>query len=151
MNSTVLDDALRYLDLGISVLPLAQQSKRPPKRFRWKKYQNVRATEDQARTWFDRSDYNVGIICGSVSGGVTVRDFDDADVYDRWATRNPKLATTLPTVRTGRCRHVYFRSEFSGIRNVEGGELRGETAYVVAPGRSIRAEDGTNGSDHSKG
>jgi hypothetical protein len=65
---------------------------------------------------------------------LTVRDFDDPEVYAEWARENPDLAATLPIVETGRCRHVYFSGRFEGTKILRGGELRGDGAYVVAPG-----------------
>jgi hypothetical protein len=134
------DDALRtvleYREMGIATIPLAARAKVPPKGFRWKRWQREIPTETDLRTWFQHTDFNIGIVCGQVSGGLAVRDFDDMKVYENWAQQQPRLAATLPTVETGRPgRHVYFRTaERHGVNVLADGELRGEGAYVVAPG-----------------
>lgn len=80
----------------------------------------------------------IAIVLGAASGGLMVRDFDTADGYHAWAAREPRLASILPTVRTGKGYHVYARTAspiatrvFHGPGEPEPGELRGEGSYVV--------------------
>lgn len=75
----------------------------------------------------------LALICGPVSGGVVVRDFDDMPAYERWATEHPDLAATLPTVQTARGCHIYFKSDHDCIKKIgDTGELRG-AGYVLLP------------------
>lgn len=145
-NSATLETAMDFLRRGISVIPLSPRDKTPARE--WREYQNRRATEDDVHWWFDGSDYNLGIICGEISHGLAVRDFDAPGSYDRWKAEYPVEARRLPTVSTGRCggRHVYFRIKpgvLSEIRQTKpgkggislgDGELRADIGcYVVAP------------------
>ena len=132
-TSTLLDAARSYLVGGFSVIPLEARGKKPA--LDWKVYQQRRPTESELVRWFYRSERNLGLVTGRISGGLTVIDFDDergwndwiAEDFDRWL---------FPTVTTGKGKHVYVKTEVpSGnrryvSRNID---LRGEGGYVVAP------------------
>jgi hypothetical protein len=69
-----------------------------------------------------------------VSGGLAIRDFDKAGAYASWAAGHPKLADRLPTVKTPRGFHVYFRSRSERFCTFEDGELRGDAKhYTLLP------------------
>jgi hypothetical protein len=65
--STALASALAYLEMGLSVFPLAPREKKPPKNFRWEESQHALATEDQLKAWFDGTNNNLGVVTGKVS------------------------------------------------------------------------------------
>jgi len=89
---------------------------------------------DALRDVLERPDATgVAIICGAISGGLVVCDFDDDRAYARWVTSNYALAETLPSVKTSRGYHLYARCDDKKTRTLADGELRGEGAYVVAP------------------
>ena len=74
------------------------------------------------------------MLLGPASGGLLCRDFDVLDSYSRWAQGQPDLSRTLPTVETGRGRHVYLRSEWTGFVECGDGELRGDARhYSILP------------------
>lgn len=102
---------------------------------RWKPFQERRPTEAELRRWFrdGRKLDGLAVICGEVSGGLVCRDFDDASSYERWAGAHPELAKTLPTVKTDRGHHVYFRSSHRGISKLGDGELRGGGYCLLPP------------------
>ena len=133
----ILTAALEYLRRGLSVIPIAGKTKKPPRRFRWKKYQKTLPTEDDLRLWFDgRDDLGLAVILGAVSGGLVCRDFDTMESYDRWAADHPDLASLLPTVATARARHVYCRAPpaYHVFRDLGDGEFRGAIGhYCVLP------------------
>jgi hypothetical protein len=132
MNDNLLE-ALRLADLGVSVIPIRPASKVPALRS-WSRYQQARADRETLERWFERPETGLGVICGDVSDGLVVRDFDQQDAYDRWAREFRGLADSLPTVRTARGCHVYCRVRGSSrTRRFTDGELRGEGAYVVGP------------------
>ena len=61
----------------------------------------MRPDETTLRKLFARSDITgLGVVLGSVSGGLAVRDFDTVAPYYGWSASNPDDATRLPTVRT---------------------------------------------------
>ncbi len=76
------------------------------------------------------------MILGEASGGLCCRDFDKASgirAYKQWAAKHPKLASTLPTVKTGNGWHVYFIGP-EGFRDCGDGELRGDAGhYCLLP------------------
>lgn len=148
-----LQAALEFREWGWSAFPLFQ--KRPAVAY-WTTKGGRRAVE---RGWadfqrrapseqlilrmfqpdFDSSTYidGVAVVTGPVSGGLCVRDFDRADAYRDWAAANPALAGAVPTARTGRGFHVYFRLPAGHgpvYRNLGDGELIGDGKhYIVAP------------------
>jgi len=132
MNDNLLE-ALRLTDLGVSVIPIRPASKVPALRS-WSRFQQARADRETLERWFERPETGLAVICGNVSDGLVVRDFDQQDAYDRWAREFRGLADSLPTVRTARGCHVYARVRGSSrTRRFPDGELRGEGAYVVGP------------------
>jgi hypothetical protein len=75
----------------------------------------------------------LAVVCGAISGGLTCRDFDEEAAYTEWRARYPHLAAKLPTVRTGKGFHVYFRSSCRSIRHLGDGELRGNGYCLLPP------------------
>ena len=141
-------EALEYHQRGWSIFPMHMSTKRPA--VRWKRYQTHPASKAKIRKWFQEKDYGLGVVFGEVSGGLICRDFDDMDSYHAWATKQPELAETLPTVATSRGRHVFARATAEHIAAVRsligkprrhwgdsgaaGGELRcGVGCYSVLP------------------
>jgi hypothetical protein len=72
------------------------------------------------------------VLCGSLDSGLTIRDFDTVESYNRWSAEHQDLARTLPTVRTRRGFHVWFRSNLPKLKKLGDGEYRGN-GYTVAP------------------
>jgi len=130
-TNSYLEAALDYHGRGWNVIPISAGTKRPALES-WKEWQEQWQTEKEIAEWFSDGTCGVGIICGEISGGLTVLDFDNADLYEAWAAENPSLADTLPTVRTGRGYHVYFRSNLTKSIKRDGFDLKA-TGYVVAP------------------
>lgn len=135
----LLNEARQYAAIGWSVLPVTHtpRPKSVPLKS-WSQYQTVKPDDATLRRWFARDRDGLAVVCGPVSGGLVVRDFDSLAAYDRWRASHPDLAKTLPTVATSRGRHVYIRSDFDGIREVtrEGvpeGELRGKGICILPP------------------
>ncbi|MCE9590085.1 MAG: bifunctional DNA primase/polymerase [Planctomycetes bacterium] len=139
---TFLPDALDYAARAWCILPVTHTPK--PKRVAlrsWKRWQASRPDEDTLRRWFARADLDgLAVVCGPVSGGLAVRDFDTLPAYERWMAMFPKLAAALPTVATYRGRHVYFRADMHRIIDVERdgvheGEYRGAGIVLLPPSR----------------
>ncbi len=75
-NHTLLAAAREYLRRGWSVIPIGK-AKRPALPT-WIPYQSQHPTDAEIVKWFSRkSVQGVALICGPVSAGLTVRDFDD--------------------------------------------------------------------------
>ncbi len=129
---SILDEALRYRGLGLSVIPIPKGAKQAETR--WKCYQQKVASTRMLERWFSTNQQNVAVVCGAVSSGLTVRDFDSHESYRRWAIEYPEFAKSLPTVSTARGLHVWARtSRVPKFRQFSDGELRTDKHYVVAP------------------
>lgn len=131
----MLREALHYLTLGISVIPLKPNSKEPL--LNWKEFQSRRAREDEVKGWFQTwKDVNIGIVTGSISG-VCVVDLDGPEGL----AEAKRLGLSSPlTTFGGKGEHLWFKHPASPISSVTnavriypGIDLRGEGGYVVAP------------------
>jgi hypothetical protein len=128
--SSLLAAALEYASRGWSILPLT--GKRPALRS-WARYQSGAASDATVRAWFRANGITgIGIVGGAVSGGVAVRDFDVSDSYHHWAAEHRALAANLPTAKTARGFHVYFRAPHELYRDLSDGELRGDSRHYTA-------------------
>ncbi len=132
---------LDYHDGGLSIIPV--NAKKKPAITGWKPYQKKQATREQVKRWellYLLAGF--AVVCGGVSGGLTILDFDVAGFYERWAALAGELAQTLPTQRTGGGGYqVAFRSNlktsndklaYSPGREIAI-ETRGEGGYAVLP------------------
>lgn len=78
------DIARNLRESGTSVIPL--KGKVPVGR--WQRYQTEHATDDDLQHWYGNGhDYNVGRVCGAVSGGRLVLDFDDPKAFDEFGAK----------------------------------------------------------------
>jgi hypothetical protein len=151
-DNPVIAAALDFHRRGWCVIPVLAANKKSS--ISWKLYQTTRPSESQVRKWFGAGKSNIGLICGAVSGGLTVLDFDDAGLYRAWAADHPDLAATLPTVRTDRGYHVYCRSGLAKSKQLDGIDLKA-SGYVLAPpsihpsGSSYRWINPLNGDLHT--
>jgi hypothetical protein len=126
--------ALTLLDNGFSVVPAIGKKPSTP----WRVYQIKRPQKTQIIKWFNKyRQVNIAVICGRVSGGLAVLDFDDAETYKKLSMH----LVGLPIVKTRKGYHVYLRCE-DLIRNkklaMRDGkvlvEFRGHGGYVIGPG-----------------
>ncbi|MFC1739245.1 bifunctional DNA primase/polymerase [Planctomycetota bacterium] len=110
-EQTILKWALEYHKTGINVLPAFYKGKSPPKGFEWQKYKTQRVTEQELYEWFGDGKWkNISAVTGPISGGLTALDFDSSKAYRWWTKKNPELAKKLPTSKSARGYHVFFRS-----------------------------------------
>ncbi len=73
--------ALQLLRGGYSVIPV--RNKRSL--FQWKEFQEHRPTEAQVEAWWvEYPDADIAVICGKVSGGLTVIDIDNLEIAKRF-------------------------------------------------------------------
>lgn len=116
----MIEEAQKYAALDWSIIPIRPGTKLPACRT-WKDYQTRRPDDETLRRWFAKRS-GLAVICGPISGGLMVRDFDDLEAYSRWQGSRPALAETLPTVETARGRHVYFRAALDELQSLSGKE-----------------------------
>jgi len=130
-------NAKKLVDKGFSVIPIKAKDKAPAIQS-WKEYQNRMPTEEELHVWFDPGDKNVGIICGRVSGGLVVVDFDDPAILDFLVDGGiDKFREKTLVVRTNKGYHVFFKVPVNLLQNRRFDNLKidikGEGGYVVAP------------------
>ncbi|HVT12983.1 MAG TPA: AAA family ATPase [Fimbriimonadaceae bacterium] len=95
-------------DAGWCLVPVPHGSKFPS--LPWKQYQTERPSLDRVREWFSGDENGVCAVCGAVSGNLVALDFDAPGSYEAWCAANAELARSLPTAKTTRGHHVFFRT-----------------------------------------
>ncbi len=140
--------ARRYRDLGFSVIPIMPDGSKSPAVDTWKDYMRRLPTDDELHLWFASGELvGIAIICGAVSGGLEVIDFDDILAYQAWLDdpniRDKADWRALPRVKTpSGGMHIYIRRNGIGssrkLAKDEKGrtliEVKAEGGYVLAPG-----------------
>ncbi len=122
-------------DSGISVIPL--NNKRPHFSIKWKQYQTAIPSEAIVNDWINQGFQSYGVICGYISQGIMVIDFDCPQLYDRFSIRFPNIAKTY-TVETKRGFHLYLKTKFNvSSRQFEKCDIKGDGGYVVGEGSCI--------------
>ena len=135
--------AKRYANLGFSFLPLKPRAKVPDLPS-WGEYQKRRPTDEEAAKWFSETR-NLGVVCGSVSGGLRVLDFESEDAFVYCFGEIAEIARHTPVSSTGRGYHLWTRLKGGGkpkstTYQKKGDaktwlplDVQGEGKYVVGP------------------
>lgn len=100
-RTSMLELARGYRDAGISVIPIRVDGSKAPAVATWKPFQSRLATDAELQAWFQRPA-GIALVCGRVSGGLEVIDFDDGSVFPAWRAATMALAANLPVVETDR-------------------------------------------------
>lgn len=153
MTGPILDAAREALLAGLSVVPPAEDgSKRPMGG--WKRYQRQRPTPEDLQQWYGGHGprRGIGLVCGAVSGGLELLEFENAEAYAEFvaAAKDAGLGELVERVEGGYLeespgggRHWLYRCpEIGGNTKLArrpglGGtvevliETRGEGGYVV--------------------
>ncbi|UCG53581.1 MAG: bifunctional DNA primase/polymerase [Candidatus Latescibacterota bacterium] len=114
----MLEEALRLVRAGISVIPIRTDGSKGPAMESWAPYVQRLPTEEELREWFnpDRRELGIAHICGMVSGGTFVIDFEDKDTFRLWASHAkdavPDWVEKTCTVETPRGYHVHLKIGF---------------------------------------
>ena len=131
-----LTHALRYCDLGFSVIPIIPGQKKPM--IKWEQYQNQRADKAQIEAWWYKwPNANIGIVTGEISDLFVV----DIDTEEGQANLLEYGFDSIvnPTVKTPRDgQHIYFKYPKGhditiGAGVIKGTDFRGNKGYVLAP------------------
>jgi hypothetical protein len=140
---SILDQAIAYVEHGLSVVPLRLDGSKGPAGGSWKWRQESIPKWTDLRADFHDRPAGIGIVCGVVSGGLEVLDFDAGDLFFPWRELVRLIVGKLPVVRTPKGFHVFYRcDEISGNakiayltgRKEAAIETRGEGGFVVAAG-----------------
>ena len=132
---SLLNRAKQLADCGYSVIPVqGDYSANEPKRaaIKWRQYQRRIAGDKELDAAFAADVTALGIVCGRVSQ-LLVIDFDEHFRYRRFCRHLPQFSRTY-TVKTRRGFHLYFRvSERVPSHQFDGGDIKGDRSYVIAP------------------
>ena len=129
----MLDFALKYLAMGISVIPLKPGDKTPllPS---WKEFQSRLASIEEVRAWFaSHPNANVGVVTGAISQ-LAIIDLDGPVGIESGRS----LGLVSPVIaRTGNGEQLYMRhpggNVCNAVKKYPGVDVRGDGGYVVAP------------------
>lgn len=147
----LVDAALKYAQMGFSVIPI-----RPDKKpyIKWEKYQTMKPTVAEIEEWWNHwPDAMIGIVTGKLSGICVVDQDKYKPEYDEAAALEyfPDNLVTPISVSPRGGLHLYFADQ-EGLTNnagaIPGVDYRGEGGYIIAPpsingsGKSYRWVDG---------
>lgn len=129
----MLNHALKYLRMGLSVIPLQPRGKDPL--ISWKKYQEILPMDNDIRSWWSTWPFaNIGIVTGTVSG-IAIVDLDGPEGMSQASLM--KLSSSVISL-TGNGKHLWYRNPVgvtvqNAVRICPGMDIRGEGGYIVAP------------------
>ena len=129
-QKTTFDWANEYSERNFSVIPLGRDKK--PAIRSWKELQERRATTEEIENWFFKTNNNIGIVTGKISGLIAV----DADGTNgiHWVKKN--LPVTTVANRTNKGFHYIFRYT-PGLKNrvraASEIDIRSDGGYIVVP------------------
>lgn len=123
-----LEEALRFLGDGMSVIPVDGKTKKPL--MAWEEFQRRIATTDEVKSWFTKWPHaSLGLVTGKVSGVIVV-DTEagaDLDLFDLGETPSSKTG--------GGGRHFFYAYEplRNAVRFAPLYDFRGDGGYVLVP------------------
>ena len=128
---------------GINVFPLIPHTKRPA--IPWEAFQERRVSEAEFERWFPQvRDTNYAVICGPVSKGLIIQDFERFEDFVTFYPSWQNLVNETLVVRTPHGgAHIYWRSpEGEGRRTRIFGQehpvdFLGRGGYALGPGCEI--------------
>jgi hypothetical protein len=135
----LLDAALKYRDMGFSVIPVMPGEKKPL--IKWESFQKTKADVKMITSWWSRTpNANVGIVTGKISN-LFVVDLDKyKDQYDDELSMQffPDSLITPSASTPQEGEHLYFsypdNFEISGRADEEIAiDFRAEGNFIVAP------------------
>lgn len=126
---SLINEALEYMELGFSVIPVNLNSKLPL--VKWKRLQGEAATEEELIEWWEKwPDANLGFITGAISNVVVI----DADTPERveWLRATYPTSVFQTTGRDGGGLHGFYRPNGQLVKTIAG----------VLPGVDIKGDGG---------
>ena len=138
-SRTMLQAALAYAEMGLSVLPCNRD--KTPATKQWKTFMEMRASYHVINGWsYAGRLQSVGIILGTISRGLVVIDLDGEEAITVFRKEFPALFGTY-TVTSGSRKgaHLYlYTEEIPPTTRTVGQpygniELRSNGSYVIAP------------------
>lgn len=132
-QNDVKTQALRWYDaFGVTPLPIKKNTKISA--IKWAHVQEHRPPRGVVLKWFSRNDVDLALMCGQVSNGLCVLDFDRMDLYEHWRDVHKYHHAETYSVKTRRGVHCYFWLDRLPDGTKIGDKLDVKaTGYVVAP------------------
>jgi len=140
MSNPLLEAALKYYDMGFSVIPITAGQKDPPY-FSWKPYQTTRATKEQITSWWTKwPKANIAIVTGKLSN-LFIADLDKyKEEYKEELALDffPDSLITATSLSPQKGEHLYFsfpdNFKLSGRSDQKLAiDFRAEGNYIIAP------------------
>ncbi|HUP78919.1 MAG TPA: bifunctional DNA primase/polymerase [Pirellula sp.] len=101
--------ATEYRDAGLSIIPLKMDGSKKPAIPTWEPFKKRFANDAELSNWYIRP-HGIGIVAGTVSGGLEVIDFDDGSLFEPWRKQVETIVCWLPIVETpSGGYHVFYR------------------------------------------
>jgi hypothetical protein len=126
--------ALDYLARGWAVMPILRQQEKKPA-IKWKHLQTRRPHENEVRHWFQKSNFNLGIITGAVSGFFAL-DVDGEEGFETILGQGDWPRTVETQSRPFRHQLWFALPDWkvsNAVKFLPGLDLRGDGGYVQAP------------------
>lgn len=150
---------VQYVAGGLSIIPIGDDKRpfgpalpRDPEtgKATWKPFQSRLATTEQVEQWARmRGVHGFAVVCGAISGGLLILDFDEPGFYEQWAALVGDDLDELPVQRTGggghqvavRCDQPGRNDQLAWMPDTDEPngrriaiETRAEGGYAVLPG-----------------
>lgn len=149
--ATVFEWARRYVEAGLSVIPVRSDGSKAPVFPDWRQYTDRLPTGEELAAWFDNDrGFGLGVVPGPASGNLAVMDFevrDGVSAFDVWkaglSAEQTKVVAQCPLIGTpSGGRHLWVRGtnprKGSILARTETGlifiEIRGTGQQVLVPG-----------------
>ncbi len=136
MSNPLLEAALRYLDMGLSIIPIIPGEKKPL--IKWEPFQERKADKKTIISWWSNDPKaNIGIVTGPISG-IAVVDIDTDEGKENILQYIPDSIVTPTTKTPGGGNHLFFiyPDNFdigNNARLIPGCDFRGKGGYVLVP------------------
>lgn len=114
--TTKLDCAMKFYELGVSIIPLRHRGKEPESKLMggtWEPYKTKKNTKTEIRNWLFSDWQNYGVVAGW--GNLAMIDIDNPDTLAVWQeyfamlNRHVVVVPQPYMVRTRRGAHIYIR------------------------------------------
>lgn len=124
--------AMAFLKMGISIIPLRHRSKEPMLKS-WQPYQHILSTSYEVHQWLGSDWNNYGVVAGW--NNLAFLDFDDHYAFSLWKSYMELMRFAMPyTVLSARGAHVYISLSARGSNQKRRGVDVKFHGYVVGPG-----------------
>jgi hypothetical protein len=145
--STVLSSGLSYLELELSVFPLAPREKKPHKQFKWEMFQHKQPSREQINSWFNGSENNnIAIATGAVSkllvldldGTIAKSHAEDVIQHKIQQDTRDAVSDTLTVETGGGGLHIWIRYDPGEFQpdNTDANEIKNTVLWRGKDGHS---------------